>query len=220
MIGERSFPDPAILKASAEPRRALKKLPKTVAKCAKALAPLRVRLRLMLQECGAAQEESAPLDVCWAPRAEINPCVPSQIVREYTYAYAAVWPHDGTMDSLILPQVNEQAMSIFLREVSNRHPDEFILMVMDGAGWHKAKALSVPTNMALIFLPPYSPELNPVEHIWNHIREDGFRNKAFNSIEAVEDQLMQSLEALEMNPALVASMTGFPWIVSMNLHAK
>ncbi len=93
-------------------------------------------------------------------------------------------------------------------------------MVMDGAGWHKAKALGVPANMALIFLPPYSPELNPVEHIWDHIREDGFRNKAFNSIEAVEDQLMKSLEALEKDPALVASMTEFPWIVSMNLHAK
>ena len=50
--------------------------------------------------------------------------------------------------------------------------------------------------MALIFLPPYSPELNPVEHIWESIREDGFRNEVFNSIEGVEDQLMQSLAAL------------------------
>jgi len=189
-----------------------------VAKCAKALAPLRVRLRLMLQDEGRFGRISTP-QRCWAPR-RVRPCVPSQIVREYTYVYAAASPHDGTLDSLILPQVSEQAMSIFLREVSNRHSDEFILMVMDGAGWHKAKALSVPANMALIFLPPYSPELNPVEHIWDHIREDGFRNKAFNSIEAVEDQLMQSLEALEKDPALVASMTGFPWIVSMNLHAK
>ena len=98
---------------------------------------------------------------CWAPRG-IRPCVPSQIVREYTYAYVAVSPHDGAMDSLILPEVSERAMSIFLREVSERHPDEFILMVMDGAGWHRAKALSVPKNMALLFLPPYSPELNPV----------------------------------------------------------
>lgn len=200
------------------PKRALKKLPKTVAKCAKALAPHGVRLRLMLQDEGRFGRISTP-QRCWAPRG-IRPYVPSQIIREYTYAYAAVSPHDGTMDSLILPQVSEQAMSIFLKEVSNRHPDEFILMVMDGAGWHKAKALSVPANMALIFLPPYSPELNPVEHVWEHIREDGFKNKAFNSIEAVEDQLMQSLEALEKNPALVASMTGFPWIVSMNLHAK
>ncbi len=111
-------------------------------------------------------------------------------------------------------------MSIFLREVSDRHPDEFILMVMDGAGWHKAKALRVPDNMALIFLPPYSPELNPVEHIWDSIREDGFRNEVFNSIEGVENQLMQSLATLEKDPASVASMTGFPWIVSINLNAK
>lgn len=189
-----------------------------MAKCAKALAPLGVRLRLMLQDEGRFGRISTP-QRCWAPRG-IRPYVPSQIVREYTYAYVAVSPHDGTMDSLILPQVSEQPMSIFLREVSNRHPDEFILMVMDGAGWHKAKALSVPENMALIFLPPYSPELNPVEHIWESIRENGFRNKAFNSIEAVEDQLMQSLEALEKDPASVASMTGFPWIVSTNLNAK
>ncbi len=146
--------------------------------------------------------------------------MPNQIVREYTYAYVAVSPHDGTLDSLIMPQVSEQAMSIFLREVSRRHQDEFILMVMDGAGWHKAKALRVPENMALIFLPPYSPELNPVEHVWEHIRENGFRNKAFNSIEAVEDQLIESLKGLGNDPASVARMTGFSWIVSMNLHAK
>jgi len=150
----------------------------------------------------------------------MRPDVPCQIVREYTYAYVAVSPHDGTMDSLILPQVSEQAMSIFLREVSDRHPDEFILMVMDGAGWHRAKALSVPKNMALLFLPPYSPQLNPVEHVWESIRESGFRNKVFDSIEAVENQLMESLAALEKDPASAASMTGFPWLVSINLNAK
>ncbi len=172
----------------------------------------------MFQDEGRFGRISTP-QRCWAPRG-IRPCVPSQIVREYTYAYAAVSPHDGTMDSLILPQVNEQAMSIFLREVSNRHPDEFILMAMDGAGWHKAKELKVPENMALIFLPPYSPELNPVEHIWESIRENGFRNKAFNSIEAVEEQLEQSLRDLENDPESVASMTGFHWIISINLNAK
>ena len=151
----------------------------------------------MLQDEGRFGRISIP-GRCWAPRG-IRPSVPNQIVREYTYAYAAVSPHDGAMDSLILPQVNEQAMSIFLREVSDRHPDEFILMLMDGAGWHRAKGLKVPDNMALMFLPPYSPELNPVEHIWESIRENGFRNKAFNSIEAVEDQLMQSLAALELS---------------------
>jgi transposase len=145
--------------------------------------------------------------------------VPSQIVREYTYAYVAVSPHDGTMDSLILPEVNEQAMSIFLREVSERHQDEFILMAMDGAGWHRANALIVPENMALIFFPPYSPELNPVEHIWDSIRENWFRNEVFNSIEGVENQLEKALVALEGDTETVASLTGFPWIVGINLKA-
>lgn len=172
----------------------------------------------MFQDEGRFGRISTP-QRCWAPRG-MRPAVPSQIVREYTYAYVAVSPHDGTMDSLILPEVSERAMSIFMQEVSDRHPDEFILMVLDGAGWHKAHALNVPGNMALVFLPPYSPELNPVEHVWESIRENGFRNKAFNSMEAVEDQLAQSLAALERDPATVAGMTGFPWIIDINLNAK
>jgi transposase len=148
----------------------------------------------------------------------MRPEVPCQIVREYTYAFVALSPHDGVMDSLILPQVSGEVMSVFLREVSERHPDEFILMIMDGAGWHKAKALKVPENMELIFLPPYSPQLNPVEHIWDSIRENSFNNEAFNSIDGVEDQLVRSLVALEQHPASVASMTGFPWIISINLN--
>jgi len=171
----------------------------------------------MLQDEGRFGRIST-LRRCWAPRG-IRPSVPTQIVREYTYAYVAVSPHDGTMDSLILPEVSEQAMSIFLQEVSARHPDEFILMVMDGAGWHRAKGLKVPDNMALIFLPPYSPELNPVEHIWDSIREDSFRNEVFNSIEGVENQLARSLAELERDSAKVASLTGFPWLINIKLNA-
>ena len=166
-----------------------------MAKCARELASVGVRLRLMFQDEGRFGRISTPRR-CWAPRG-IRPDVPSQIVREYTYGYVAVSPHDGAMDSLILPQV----------------------MVMDGAGWHKANALMVPDNMALFFLPPYSPQLNPVEHIWESIRENGFRNEVFNSLEGVENQLMQCLAALERDPASVASMTGFPWIISINLNA-
>ena len=189
-----------------------------VARCARALRSIGVRLLLMLQDEGRFGRISTP-HRCWAPRG-IRPIVPNQIVREYTHAFVAVSPHNGGMDSLILPQVNEQTMSIFLREVSNRHPEDFILMVLDGAGWHRAKELIVPENMALIFLPPYSPELNPVEHIWDYIRENDFRNKAFSSIEAVEDQLMRSLQALENDPVSVAKMTGFHWIISSNLNAR
>jgi len=75
------------------------------------------------------------------------------------------------MDSLILPEVNAEAMSIFLDEVAKRHRDEFILMGMDQATWHKANDLVNPENIHLIWQPPYSPQCNPVENIWDEIRE-------------------------------------------------
>jgi transposase len=141
------------------------------------------------------------------------------MVREYTYAYAAVSPADGVLDSLVLPVVNADAMSLFLAEVSQRHPDDFILMVMDKAGWHQAKDLKVPNNMRIIFLPPYSPELNPVEHLWEEIREKWFPNRVFESLDAVESVLVDALHSLEQSPEKVASITGFDWINNLILKA-
>lgn len=155
---------------------------------------------------------------CWAPPG-IRPCVPCQIIREYTYAYAAVCPHDGTMVSLILPEVNAEAMSIFLAEVSKRHPEELILMVLDGASWHKSQDLRVPEDMVLICLPPHSPELNPAEHIWEEIREKWFDNKVFKSLTAVEDQLEEALVTLELDENRVSGIVGFKWIINISLNA-
>jgi transposase len=156
---------------------------------------------------------------CWAP-AGMRPTVEVQIVREYEYAFAAVSPHDGVLDTLVLPQVHAEAMSVFLAEVAQRHPDELILMVLDGAGWHRAKRLQVPADMQLILLPPWSPQLNPVEHLWDEIREKWFSNRVFASLSAVDEQLVKALVALEINPSQVASITGFPWITHIYLNAN
>ena len=116
-----------------------------------------------------------------------------QIVREYTYAFGAVSPHDGALDTLVLPVVTAEAMSIFLAEVARRHPEEFMVMVLDGAGWHRANSLIVPEHMRLEALPPYSPQLNPVEHLWDEIREKWFANEVFDSLDGVEDRLVEAL---------------------------
>jgi len=137
-----------------------------------------------------------------------------QIVREYIYAFGAVSPEDGTLDSLVLPVVTAEAMSIFLGEVARRHPEDFILMFLDGAGWHGANDLVVPENMRLERLPPYSPQLNPVEHLWDEIREKWFANEVFNSLDAVEDRLVEALVALENDRERVASTTGCDWIIN------
>ena len=143
-----------------------------------------------------------------------------QIVREYTYAFGAVSPHDGALVSLILPVVTAEVMSISLAEVAQRHPKDFILMVLDGAGWHRASTLVVPENMRLLPLPPYSPQLNPTEHIWDEVREKWFANTVFDDLDGVEDRLEESLVYLEQNKSLIASITGFDWIISIPLIAN
>lgn len=150
---------------------------------------------------------------CWAPKGT-RPTAFCQVVREYTYAYAAVSPLDGVMDSLIIPFVDSEAMSLFLNEVSKRHKDEFIIMFLDGAGWHKSNEVKIPDNIKLEKLPPYSPELNPAEHLWEEIREKWFANTAFKDMNSVEDQLEIALFNLENNPEKVKSTTGFDWIIS------
>lgn len=139
--------------------------------------------------------------------------------RKYIYAFSAVCPHDGVMDSLVLPWVNAQTMSLFLAEVAQRHADEFVLMVMDQAGWHLAGELVVPQNMRLVMLPPYSPELNPAEHLWEAVREDCFANHVFADLDAVESTLITGLCKLEADPGRTRSMAGFGWTTSISLNA-
>lgn len=155
---------------------------------------------------------------CWAPRG-MRPVVGARLERKYLYAFSAVSPHDGALDSLVLPWVNAEAMSVFLAEVAMRHDDEFVLMVMDQAGWHLAGGLVVPQNMRLLFLPSYSPELNPAEHLWEALRENCFANHVFTDLDAVTNVLADGLRALESDPSRIRSMTGFDWITSISLKA-
>jgi transposase len=150
---------------------------------------------------------------CWCPKPE-RPVCPSMICREYTYVYGAVNLLDGQWDSLILPHGNTPCMQIFLDEISRRYAADRIVMVMDGAGWHKSGDLKVPKNIRLLSLPPYSPELNPVENIWKEIREKNFHNRIFPSLDAIEDHLLISLKHLEDHPEITRSISSWDWIIN------
>ena len=149
---------------------------------------------------------------CWAPKG-IRPVVHKQMVRQYTYAYAAVDPKEGEVDSLILPNMYATTMSVFLRELSARHPCCYILLIMDGAPCHRAGDLEIPANIHIEELPPYSPELNPAEHLWDEMREKSFKNVTFTSMRKVEKALVQSLQTIEGNREGMKTLTGFPWIL-------
>ena len=138
----------------------------------------------------------------------------AMVSQEYTYAYATVSVMDGKMDSLILPYVNGDCMQIFLDEISLRYPHHRMIMVLDGAGWHRNESLIIPDNIRLLSLPPYSPELNPVEHLWDDLREKAFHNVVFGSIDALEDQLAVTLRNMENDQDRIRSIVAWPWIIN------
>jgi transposase len=88
------------------------------------------------------------------------------------WLYAAVRPTSGEDVALVLPSVSAGAMTTFLNHFGESlRPGVHALLVLDQAGWHGAKALTVPANITLVPLPSYSPQLNPVERVWEYLRE-------------------------------------------------
>ena len=150
---------------------------------------------------------------CWAPY-PMRPLCQAMLTHDYVYAFGAVDACTGELDSLILPHVNTHCMQLFLNEVSKRHPDERIVMVIDGAIWHRSRALKAPDNIYLLRQPPYAPELNPMEHVWDERREKFFHNRAFASLDALEDQLILGLRTLEGNSETVRTIVSWDWIMS------
>jgi len=151
----------------------------------------------------------------WAPPG-VRPQAPQQIVREYAHAYAAGAPAEGKMTSLILPSANTEMMSLFLKHVSTTFAKYFVVMQVDQAGWHQSKDLKIPANIRLVAQPAYSPELNPVEHVWEEVREKHLANLALASLDEVIDKVCDGLNQLEADPERLRSMTYFPHFRSVS----
>ena len=155
---------------------------------------------------------------CWAMVPE-RPVVNNGYEREFVYVYGAVSPLQGDLDWMICRQMNTSHMGEFLSQVSQAHRDDFIIMVVEGASSHVSKELAVPDNVRRLRLPPYAPELNPQEHIWDELREKEFPNRVFADLAAVTRQLESGLPKLAANTESVRSITAWPWIVSLNMNA-
>lgn len=151
---------------------------------------------------------------CWVPRVE-RAVVKKQAIREYLYAFTTVCPQTGETCSIISPFCNTEAMNALLSETSNTFAHYRIMMIMDSAAWHTTSKLVLPENITILPLPPYSPELNPTEHIWDYIREQKqFNNYTFDSLDALDNQLGIALTDLHNEKALVSSMCNFNWLIS------
>jgi len=167
-------------------------------------------VRLMFQDEARFGRISDPR-ACWAP-APSRPTVSLALVREFRYEYAAVSPWDGQLDYMTSEKMNTENMNRFLNQVSETHKQDFMVIVLDGASSHRCKELKVPENIALVFLPSYSPELNPTEQMWNALRRDYFVNKVFDSLDAATLQAENGLARMACNKKALKSLTNWHWI--------
>ncbi len=141
-----------------------------------------------------------------------RPRRPRQVGFASAWLFGAVCPERGTGCALALPVATTGAMALFLAELSGQiGEDAHAVVVLDGAGWHTAKALRVPANLTLIRLPPYSPELHPVEKVWRYLRDRSLSRRVLPDLDAVIDAAGDAWNRLIAEPGRVASLTRFPW---------
>jgi hypothetical protein len=104
-----------------------------------------------------------------------------------------------------------QEMGAFLQQVGARYPDDHILMLVDGASSHTAKALQIPDSISLVLLPAYPPQLNPQEIVRDEVREKNFPDRVFSTMAAVHEQLQAALAKSVADTKGVTSLTAWPW---------
>jgi hypothetical protein len=130
------------------------------------------------------------------------------------HLFGAVCPERGEGVALVLPEVSTAAMDVFLAELGRAVPaGTHAALVLDGAGWHVSEGLSVPANLTLVPLPPYSPELNPVERVWEYLRDRWLSHRVLTAgYGAVVDAACAAWNALRAEPGRLRSLTNFPWL--------
>jgi transposase len=102
-------------------------------------------------------------------------------------------------------------MNIFLEEFSKINKDKKIVIVMDGAGWHQSKKLIIPTNIRIIILPPYSPELNPTEKLWQYIKDNTIKNRVYTTLRKLENAVCRFINML--TPEIIKSICNVKYVV-------
>ncbi len=147
----------------------------------------------------------------WARRGT-RPRAPKDCRYAWAYLFGAVCPARATGAALVMPHANTEAMNAHLAEIARTvSPGAHALLVLDGAGWHGAAGLIVPPNVSLLALPPYSPELNPVENVWQFLRQNHLANRVFDSYDAIVDACCDAWNALISIPERIASITSRSW---------
>lgn len=125
------------------------------------------------------------------------------------YLYSAINPKTGKDFTLLLPHVNTEFMNVFLEQMSKSLGRKQAFLIMDCAPWHTAKKLVIPRNIRVFHLPAYSPELNPVERLWQDLKANLIKNKIYKTIKDLENAVCNAI--LKFNPAQIKSICSFDY---------
>lgn len=149
----------------------------------------------------------------WAERGS-RPPAPRDCRYGWAYIFGAVCPARGQGAALVLPYANTEAMSLHLAEISHCvAPGAHAVVSLDGAGWHQQGGrLKVPDNISLLQLPPYSPELNPQENVWQFLRQNYLANRVFDSYEAIVDACCDAWNKFTAKPERITSIATRDWV--------
>ncbi len=148
----------------------------------------------------------------WAERGS-RPVAPKDLRYEWAYLFGAVCPARGTGAALVLPQANVRMMNLHLAEISRCvAPNAHALLLADGAGWHQTGGqLRMPPNITLMQLPPYSPELNPVENVWAFLRSNKLSNRVFRDYDDILDACVDAWNWLVDQPERITAIASRNW---------
>ena len=131
---------------------------------------------------------------------------------QWTYIFAAVEPATGAEVALVLPEATTATMNLFLAELAAGLPgDVQAALVLDGAGWHVARALVVPPNITLVPLPPYSPELNAIERLWQVMRDTLLSHRLFTDLNHIIEVCCTTWNAPLNQSGRIRSTCGYAW---------
>lgn len=130
----------------------------------------------------------------------------------WTYIFGAICPKKGKGAGLVLPYCDTGAMQEHLAEISQAvDPGAHAVLILDQAGWHVTPKLKVPENITLMFLPPRSPELNPVENVWQFMRDNWLSNRVFRDYDDIVDQCCRAWNRLIDQPWKIMSIGLRDW---------
>ncbi len=138
----------------------------------------------------------------------VKPLVTYQHKFKNFYLFGAFSPITGTQFTLELPKCNSDWFQLYLDEFSLQDPDEFKILFLDNGAFHKAKELEIPHNIQLVFIPPYSPELNPAEKLWRYFK-DRIANEVFKTLDDLSLRLSQII--VDLKSETIKSITSYDY---------